>query len=107
LEYRIGNGSSQIWADGVDAPFATVLEAKYIGNPSASPYIEGTSIPDFIRQSAISDVRSEFFRYGQIINDPTTPVVRLKVFVNDPLAVPFFERLLSEFGIPGIIVVKN
>jgi hypothetical protein len=46
-----------------------------------------------------------FRRYGAVINDQKTPVVKLLVIVNMREAVPFFEKLLRQFNILGTVVV--
>ncbi len=51
------------------------------------------------------DVENEFRRYAVVIDDPNTPVVGLNVIVNIEEAVPFFESLLSQFNLPGSVVV--
>jgi hypothetical protein len=40
-----------------------------------------------------------------VINDPETPVVELQVIVNIEEPVPFFESLLSQFNLPGSVIV--
>jgi hypothetical protein len=53
-----------------------------------------------------ADVRKEFLRYAAVIRDPASPAVALEVITNDARAVPFFESVLAELGIPGNVVVR-
>ncbi len=99
------DGGEEIWADGISFQTGQLLEAKFIENPANSPYISSSRIPPFIRTKAVSDVENEFRRYAAVINDPETPVVGLLVIVNIAEAVPFFESLLSQFNLPGSVIV--
>jgi hypothetical protein len=104
-EIRVRDGGEEIWADGINFKTAQLLEAKFIENPANSPYISGSSVPPFIRTKVVSDVENEFRRYAAVINDPETPVVELQAIVNIEEAVPFFESLLSQFNLPGSVIV--
>ncbi|NEP12189.1 MAG: hypothetical protein F6K14_18665 [Symploca sp. SIO2C1] len=104
-EIRVRDGGEEIWADGINFQTGQLLEAKFIGNPVNSPYISNSNVPPFIRNKAARDVENEFRRYAAVINDPETPVVELQVIVNIEEAVPFFESLLSQFNLPGSVIV--
>ena len=104
-EIRVRDGGEEIWADGISFQTGQLLEAKFIENPANSPYISSSRIPPFIRTKAVSDVENEFRRYAAVINDPETPVVELQVVVNIEEALPFFESLLSQFNLPGSVIV--
>lgn len=104
-EIRVRDGEEEIWADGINYETGQLLEAKFIENPTNSPYISGSNVPPFIRAKVVGDVENEFRRYAAVINDLNTPVVGLQVIVNIKEAVPFFESLLSQFNLPGSVVV--
>jgi hypothetical protein len=104
-EIRVRDGGEEIWADGINFQTGQLLEAKFIENPANSPYVSTSSVPPFIRTKAVSDVENEFRRYAAVINDPETPVVGLLVIVNIAEALPFFESLLSQFNLPGSVIV--
>ena len=106
-EVQVRDGEEQIWADGINAQTGQLLEAKFVENPKNSPYVSESSVPPFIRTKVVNDVENEFRRYAAVINDANTPVVELQVIVNIEEAVPFFERLLSKYNIPGSVVVKS
>jgi len=107
LEYEIKGGDNvKIWADGVDAATGKVIEAKYISNPGASPFVEGSSCYPPVRQKIVEQVTDEFNRYSKIIKDPQTPLIELEVTISDVQAKPFFEKLLKDFDIPGRVIVK-
>jgi hypothetical protein len=102
----IKGGGEQIWADGVRSKDATVLEAKYIGNPSRSPYVPGSSCPAFIAEGIDEKTNDEFRRYALVINDTKTPVDKLEVITNEKTAVPYFNCLLKKHNITGAVIVK-
>jgi hypothetical protein len=107
LEYEIKGGDNvKIWADGVDQATGKVIEAKYISNPGASPFVEGSSCYPPVRQKIVEQVTDEFDRYSKIIKDRQTPLTELEVTISDIQAKPFFEKLLKDFDIPGRVVVK-
>jgi len=84
-----------------------LLEAKFIEQPDRSPFVEGSKIPDFMRERILVRIEDEFLRYAAVINDPNTPVIGLEVITNEPRTVAFFEKLLIRFSISGRVVVKN
>jgi hypothetical protein len=84
-----------------------LLEAKFIEQPDRSPFVEGSKIPDFMRERILVRVEDEFLRYAAVINDPKTPVIGLEVITNEPRSVPCFENLLIRFSISGQVVVKT
>jgi hypothetical protein len=104
-EIRVRDGGEEIWADGIDFQTGQLLEAKFIEKLASSPYINDSRVPPFIRIKAVGDVENEFRRYAAVIGDPETPVVGLRVIVNIEEAVPFFEALLSQFNLPGSVIV--
>lgn len=106
-EILVEGGGKEIWADGVRASDAHLLEAKYIEKPATSPFIEGSACDGGIRQIIRTKMVKEFGRYAAVILDPATPAVGLEVIVNDARALPYFQSLLSELGIPGRVVVKQ
>ncbi|MCP2728331.1 restriction endonuclease fold toxin-2 domain-containing protein [Limnofasciculus baicalensis] len=104
-EVRVRGGGEEIWADGINLQTGELLEAKFIEHPANSPYVNPSSAPPFIRNKIVSEVKEEFRRYAAVINDPETPVIELQVIVNIEEAVPFFESLLSQFNLPGSVIV--
>ena len=106
-EFEIkGGNNSKIWADGLDRSTGSVLEAKHIGNPGASPYIPGSSAPQFIRDQIIGQFRDELRRYADIIADPNSPLTKLDVITNNQAAKEFIENLLREYNIPGEVIIR-
>lgn len=106
-EIRVRDGGEEIWADGINLKTGELLEAKFIENPTKSPYISTSTVPPFIRTKIVKEVENELRRYAAVINDPETPVVGLQVIVNLEKAVPFFANLLSKFNLPGSVVVQS
>jgi hypothetical protein len=104
-EIRVRDGGEEIWADGINYETGELMEAKFVENTANSPYVDDSNVPPFIRTKVQGDVENEFRRYGAVINDSKTPVVKLSVIVNMREAVPFFTRLLRQFNIAGTVVV--
>ncbi|MGQ5226617.1 DUF6531 domain-containing protein [Streptomyces sp. yara] len=105
IEYRATGGGERVWADGIDGNTAELLDAKHVGKPGDSPFIPGSKTPPFIRDKIIKDLDEEFRRYGAVVNDPNNPAVGLRVVTNHPDAVPFFQGLMQQHGVPGRVVV--
>ena len=102
-EFRIAGGGTNIWADGVDG--STIIETKFVGS-AQSPYIPGSGVPDFIQAKIDAQQASEMSRYAAIINDGSTGYTDLRVVTNSNAAVPYFDNLMSEYGVPGEVVVR-
>jgi hypothetical protein len=99
-------GSEQVWADGIRAKDAAVLEAKYISKPDRSPYVPGSNCPTFIADGINTQTDDEFRRYASVINDLKTPVDKLEVITNEQASVSYFNCLLKKYNLPGNVVVK-
>ena len=84
----------------------TLLEVKYLRDPTSSPRIAGTSAPSFLREKFLRDDRYELERYQAVIKDPSTPFTELEVIVSDDRLVPYFEGILNELDIPAQVIVK-
>ncbi|MFF5104364.1 polymorphic toxin-type HINT domain-containing protein [Streptomyces sp. NPDC000134] len=105
-EYRAVGGGERVWADGFDGNTGELLDAKFIEKPGRSPFIPGSGIPDFIRNKIAAKTGDEFRRYSAVINDPSNPLTGLRVITNHPGAVPYFQGLMQQHGIPGSVVVR-
>ena len=79
---------------------------KHVEKPESSPFIQGSKCSDAVRGMIREKELAQFRRYAAILKDPTTPAVGLEIILNDARAVPFFESLMRELGIPGRIVVS-
>ena len=100
--YLLEGGGAQFWADGVVG--ATIQESKFVINAKSSPFIPGSSAPDFIRQKIVGVVDDEFARMAKIIADPSNPLRDVEVIVSDPAANPFFIDLMKKHGLNGRII---
>jgi hypothetical protein len=106
--YTISGGGVEFDADGIRD--RTVLEVKFIGDPERSPYVEGSKFPDFIRYrdgGPDAKTRGEFERMGKILRDNNNPLTSVRLITSDPRAVPYFERLMREYNVPGEIIVDT
>jgi hypothetical protein len=99
----------EVWIDGIDTETGEALIARYAGDPSTSPYVKGSTLTDFLRNSVYALQESKFFRYGQVISDEDNPLTGLRIHVNRPELVPYFEELAERYltpeGLPYRIVV--
>jgi hypothetical protein len=100
--FRAPSGE-EIWADGVREADCRLLEAKLVSDPDVSPFVSASNRIQGVIQERI---RQEFLRYAAVIRDPGSPAIALEVITNEARAVPFFESLLQELGIPGEVVVR-
>ncbi|HZH74722.1 MAG TPA: restriction endonuclease fold toxin-2 domain-containing protein [Archangium sp.] len=105
-ELLVSGGGAQVWADGARLETAKVVEVKHVGDAGKSPFIPGSTCDEGVRFAIQRGVTDEFERYAAVIKDPNTPIVALEVIINDMRAVPFFESLLTKFGIPGEVLVR-
>ena len=92
-------------ADGISETEQAFLEAKYIEKPKKSPFIDGTDIPDFIRDKIRAEVEDEFYRYSELIKSDNIPIKKINVYINNALAKPYFDELILKYGIPGTVIV--
>ena len=46
------------------------------------------------------------YRYGEVIKDSGNELQAFEIVTNKQEAVPYFEKLIDEFGINGGVVVK-
>ncbi|HSP79055.1 MAG TPA: restriction endonuclease fold toxin-2 domain-containing protein [Myxococcaceae bacterium] len=106
-EYLLRGGGEQVWVDGVRRSDAHLLEVKFVMNPGGSPFIQGSSCSEGVRLAIREKELAQFRRYAAILKDPDTPAVGLEVITNEARAVPFFESILQELGIPGRVVVRQ
>ncbi|HEY8208511.1 MAG TPA: restriction endonuclease fold toxin-2 domain-containing protein, partial [Myxococcaceae bacterium] len=83
VEIKLSGGGQQLVVDGARVRDAHLLEAKFVGTPGRSPYIDGSGCPKPVCEAIRKKVINEFKRYAAIISDPSTPAVGLEVIVND------------------------
>lgn len=107
-ETHVQGGGAEVWADGIIPDEAMLRDAKLTETPARSPYVDANPhpIPDFVLQQMRDRVERELRSYARVINDPATPVVGLEIVTNTPASVPFWDRMLSTYGIPGRVVVR-
>lgn len=103
-EILVEGGGVQVWADGVRVSDSYLVDAKFIDKPGVSPFIKESTCPDAVREVIRAKEVQQFLRYAEVISDPLTPAVGLEVITNDARAIPFFEELLRELGIPGRVI---
>lgn len=104
-EYKVSGGNEEFNADGITDK--TILEAKFVGNPERSPYIEDSKYPRFLREETNLKIEDEFRRMGIILRDEDNPLTSVRVITNNERAVPYFEKLMRKYGVPGEIIVNK
>jgi hypothetical protein len=104
-EFLVRGGGKEVWADGYRSSEALLREVKHVEKPETSPFIKGSRCGEVVRERIRKKEFEQFSRYAAVLRDPTTPAIGLEVILNDARAVPFFEALMRELGIPGRIVV--
>jgi RHS repeat-associated protein len=102
-EFHIAGGGEEIWADGIDGN--ELIDTKFVDS-AQSPYVPDSGVPDFVQAKIDAQQASEMSRYAAVINDGSTPFTSLRVVTNSNAAVPYFENLMSESGVPGEVVVR-
>ena len=103
LNYRVTGGGTAIDIDGYNG--TTMLDAKYVGDPTISPYVDDSTIPPFLRAKISAQQQYEFERYQAVINDPAVPFDSLNILTNEPSATSYFQRLMDQYQIPGEVKV--
>jgi len=103
LNYRVVGGGTAIDADGFNG--STLLDAKYVGDPSISPYVDGSKVPAFLRDKILAQQQYEFARYQAVIADPSVPFDSLNVLTNETSAVPYIQRVFDKYQVPGEVKV--
>ena len=92
-------------ADGLRG--STILEAKHVKNPDRSPYIDGSKMPDIVRERVHKELDNQLDRIKQFIEDPGNPLSEVEIITNNKEAEKFFLRKLEEFGLKGTVVVRE
>ena len=107
-ETQVAGGGDQVWADGLIPDDGMLRDAKLTENLTRSPFIDANPhpIPPPVLRSIRDKIDDEFRRYALVINDPATPVTGLEIVTSTQLSVPFWQRMLRQFGIPGRVVVR-
>ena len=84
---------------------STILEAKFAGKPSSSPFLPDSSTHPSVRRQILDKVRDELRRVRAIIESGETPFTEIEIITNTEAARPVFEGLLRELGLPGRVRV--
>jgi hypothetical protein len=106
-EYLVAaENGKQVWADGVRAGDAMLVEAKHSSSLERTPFDLSSKLPVKVQDSIRTKQLNELLRYAEVIRDPSTPAVGVEIVTNSPTAVRYFEELLRDAGLPGRVVVK-
>ncbi len=103
--YRVEGGDTSIDIDGYDG--TTMLDAKFVEKPDISPYVEDSSVPEFLRAKIRKEQNNEVKRYNAVIDDPDVPFNSLDIITNEPKAVPYFQSLMDQNKVPGSVKVVD
>ncbi|WP_329119298.1 polymorphic toxin-type HINT domain-containing protein [Streptomyces sp. NBC_01465] len=102
IEVRLHGGGEKIWADGVDGD--SILDAKFVSgksSPFVPPGIKNAKVQGFID----ADIENEMRRYAAVIGDGENRYTNLRIITNTSAAVPYFEGMMSKYGVPGAVSV--
>jgi hypothetical protein len=102
--YTVSGGGDKIDIDGFRG--STILETKFIDNPSASPFVPGSSIPDTVRATILKKVRDELTRLHTVIRSGSTPFESVEIVTNSPEAKNLFQAMLKDLSVPGTVRVE-
>lgn len=103
FEVKVSGGGAQIWADGIEG--ATLIDAKFVNklpSPFVSPGIRSEQVQAIIDRTQAD----EMMRYAAVLGDPNSGFDALRIVTNRQDAVPYFESLMAEYGVPGTVVVQ-
>jgi RHS repeat-associated protein len=103
LNYRVPVGNETFDMDGFEA--TTIIDAKYVGDPRRSPYVDGSSAPSFLRELVKQDQLDEIRRMQAIVDDPSIPFDSFQIRTNNQGAATYFERLILEREASGSVLV--
>ncbi len=78
---------------------------KWAG-PVRSPFVAGSSVPDSIRATIRASQEAEFYKYRQVIADPSNPLVGVRVITNSEDSAAYFREIMAKLGIPGEVQVR-
>jgi len=105
VEYDVNHNGISVRADGIRPQDCSFLESKY-AYPGYSAYIPGTITN---RPGYVAGVHAQTLelisRYGAIVLDPTSPIVRLEIITNTPESQMFLRHLLG--AVPGDVVINS
>ncbi|MGB3256791.1 MAG: hypothetical protein WBG89_04050 [Ornithinimicrobium sp.] len=107
-EYRLyGNDGSNVWADSVtlDKDGVAAADAKYVVRPGDRALYEGGR-PEFLYRQ----FDGEMMKYKAALQNPESPVSRLRLITNTPKAAEFLESRARSILGPDIdlkVVVRN
>lgn len=98
-------GDIPVNADGFRPLDGAIIDAKYVKQSSCSVYNlnNGNKVFEIAYQNAFAQTDYEFKRYGQAIAYPTNEARFLEVETNDPRALPYFQFLMAEHHVPGLV----
>jgi len=99
--YEISGGGKTFQIDGYRG--STILEAKHVEKPKASPYVPGSTCDERIRELILSDARKRLGKVETIIKSGSTPFTAIEVITNTPGSKLLFEGMLKELGLPGTV----
>jgi hypothetical protein len=106
LNYEMRGVEKKIWADGANLENGLAQEAKHIAKPDKSPYVPGSSAPQFLRERAMREFDDELIRYRAVIEDSRTPVRGLEIVTNNQQAADEFLRRMKALNVPGHVRVE-
>jgi hypothetical protein len=98
-------GLRPINADGFRPLDGAIIDAKYVKDSSCSVYNlnNGNKVFEPAYQNVFAQSGDEFTRYRQAIGYSSNEAKFLEVETNDPRALPYFQFLMAEHQVPGLV----
>lgn len=110
-QYVMPTGDGRmVAADGFRPLDGAIVDAKYTDDPTCSPYNldnrgDAKAVFQPMYENVLADGNDEFNRYAAVITDPANHAKFLEVVVSNPKEVPYFQFLMAQQHVTGLIRV--
>jgi hypothetical protein len=100
-------GMPPVWVPDIDAANAALVHVEFVPDVSSSPLVEGTPVPEVVRQAVIVDLLVVFDRYREVLGDTQNPLQAVRVITNERAAVPCLAWVQNQTGCRGAVEVRS
>ncbi len=100
-------GMPPVWVPDIDAANAALVHVEFVPDASRSPLVEGTPVPEVVRQAVIVDLMAVFDRYREVLGDTQNPLQAVRVITNERAAVPCLAWVQTQTGCRGAVEVRS
>jgi len=102
-EYEVRYNGISVNADGIRPSDCSFLDAKHVGDPKNSPFIPGSGVYPPVATNVANELTYLVSRYTAIINDSTSPMVRLEISTNTTQSQTYLRTYLRNT--PGTVAL--